>query len=400
MTKRNQAQQQVPDEATELKNRLEETEETLRAIRQYMVDAFVVTRANGVQVVTLNEADFPYRMMVESMNEGAVTLIADGTIFYCNPRFADMIQRESKKLIGVRFQDLIPPDQQDAFQAIFDQAGRDGTRGEFCLQTANGQCMPVQLSIYHLATDQMGGISIIATDITERIQAEEKIRSLAYELTKAEQEERHRISQILHDDLQQRLFAIKAQLVVLNSGNEENKVPPAMQAHLDQLQKWLSDAITITRNLSIDLSPIVLQGEGLTEAIAWLSAQMKEQYDLEVDIDAKESFSNLDNHMRVLLFQTVRELLFNIVKHAGSTQATVTLEQVDGLGRITISDTGKGFDVGVTMNDPKASHGLLIIQDRLSVMGGSMEVTSKPGEGTHVVIETQLGRPATDPSTD
>src|SRR6185503_18670120 len=106
MTKGKQAHQQVPDEATELKNRLEETEETLRAIRQYMVDAFVVTRANGVQVVTLNEADFPYRMMVESMNEGAVTLIADGTIFYCNPRFAEMIQRESKKLIGVRFQDL------------------------------------------------------------------------------------------------------------------------------------------------------------------------------------------------------------------------------------------------------------------------------------------------------
>ena len=400
MTKRKQAHQQVPDEAAELRNRLEETEETLRAIRQYMVDAFVVTRANGIQVVTLNEADFPYRRMVESMNEGAVTLIADGTIFYCNPRFAEMIQRESKKLIGVRFQDLIPPDQQDAFQAIFDHAGRDGTRGEFCLQTASGQCMPVQLSIYQLATDQIGGISIIATDITERVRSEEKIRSLASELTRAEQEERHRISQILHDDLQQRLFAIKAQLIVLNSENEENKIPPAMQAHLDQLQKWLSDAITITRNLSIDLSPIVLQGEGLTEAIAWLSAQMKEQYDLHVDIDAKESFSNLDNHMRVLLFQAVRELLFNIVKHAGSAQATVTLEQVDGLGRITISDTGKGFDVGATMNDPKTSHGLLIIQDRLSVMGGSMEVTSKPGEGTRVVIETQLGRPVTVPSTD
>src|SRR5215211_7833380 len=136
MTKRNRARRQVLDESTELKNRLEETEETLRAIRQYMVDAFVVTRANGTQVVTLNEADFLYRMMVESMNEGAVTLIPDGTIFYCNPRFVQMIQRESKELIGARFQDLIPTDQQDAFHAIFNQAGPDGTRGEFCLQTA------------------------------------------------------------------------------------------------------------------------------------------------------------------------------------------------------------------------------------------------------------------------
>ena len=396
MTKRDQPHPQVQDEAAELRNRLEETEETLRAIRQYMVDAFVVTRENGIRVVTLNEADFPYRIMVESMNEGAVTLIPDGTIFYCNPCFAQMIQRESQKLIGARFQDLLPTDQQEAFQAIFDQSGQQGSRGEFCLQTASGDCVPVQLSIYHIATDEFTGISIIATDMTERMHSEEKIRSLASELTRAEQEERHRISQILHDDLQQRLFAIKAQLVLLAGDNEENKVSPDMQAHLNQLQGWLSDTITITRNLSIDLSPIVLQGEGLTEAIAWLSAQMKEQYDLQVHVDARESFSNLDNHMRVLLFQAVRELLFNIVKHAGNAQATVMLEQKDGLGRITISDTGKGFDVGAIMNDPKTSHGLLIIQDRLSLMGGSMEVTSKPGEGTLVVIETQLGRPDTD----
>jgi len=318
-------------------------------------------------------------------------LIPDGTIFYCNPRFAEMVQREPKKLIGARFQDLIPPDEQDAFDAIFKQAGRDGTRGEFCLQTANGKCVPVQLSIYQLAADDVNGISILATDITERIQAEEKIRSLASKLTRAEQEERHRISQILHDDLQQQLFAIKAQLAMLNDANDENKVSPELRTTLDQIQSWLSDAITITRNLSIDLSPIVLQGEGLTEAIVWLSSQMKEQYGLQVDLEAKGDFHNLDNHIRVLLFQAVRELLFNIVKHAGISQATVILEQVDGRGRITISDSGIGFDVGTIMNDPKTAHGLLIIQDRLGLMGGSIEVTSKLGDGTRMVIETPLG---------
>jgi PAS domain S-box-containing protein len=400
MSKKNQAHRQIPDEAAQLRNRLEETEETLRAIRQYMVDAFVVTRANGTQVVTMHDADFPYRMMVEAMNEGAVTLIPDGTIFYCNPRFAEMTQWESKALIGAQFQDLILPEQQDAFTVILDQAGRDGTRGEFCLQTASENCVPVQLSIYQLETNDFSGISIIATDISERLRAEEKIRSLASELTRAEQDERHRISQILHDDLQQRLFAIKAQLIILSSESGENKVSPVINAQLKQLERWLSDTISITRNLSIDLSPVVLHGEGLAEAIAWLSAQMKEQYDLQVELDAKESLSNLDNHLRVLLFQAVRELLFNIVKHSGSTQATVVLEQADGLARITISDRGKGFDVGAIMNDPKTSHGLLIIQDRLSVMGGSMVVTSKPGEGTRVVIETQLGKPRAKSSTD
>jgi two-component system CheB/CheR fusion protein len=391
MTKRNRARQQVPDETVELKNRLEETEETLHAIRQYLVDAFVVTRSNGIQVVTLSDADFPYRRMVESMNEGALTLIPDGTIFYCNPRFGNMVQAEPEKLIGVRFQDLILPEEQSAFEAIFKEAGRDGSRGEFCLKTIEGKCVPVQLSVYQLTTAGVSGISIIATDITERKQAEEKIRSLASKLTRAEQEERHRISQILHDDLQQQLFAIRAQLVMLNDTNEKNKLSPELRTTLDQIQSWLSDAITVTRNLSIDLSPIVLQGEGLTEAIVWLSSQMKEQYGLQVDLEAKGDFHNLDNHIRVLLFQAVRELLFNIVKHAGILQAAVTLEQVDGRGRITISDTGRGFDVGTIINDPKTAHGLLIIQDRLGLMGGSIEVTSKRGDGTRVVIETPLG---------
>jgi PAS domain S-box-containing protein len=392
MTKRNRAHQQVPDETAELKNRLEETEETLHAIREYLVDAFVVTRSNGAQVVTLSDADFPYRMMVESMNEGAVTLIPDGTIFYCNPCFARMVQAEPQKLIGARFQDLILPDEQNAFEQLFKQAGKDGTRGEFCLQAVRGKCVPVQLSIYQLTADDVSGISIIATDITERIRAEEKIRSLASKLTRAEQEERHRISQILHDDLQQQLFAIKAQLAMLKDANEKDKISPELQATLDQVQGWLADAITITRNLSIDLSPVVLQGEGLAEAIVWLASQMKEQYDLQVNLDAKGDFHHLDNHMRVLIFQAVRELLFNIVKHAGISQAEVTLERVDGRGRITIRDLGRGFDVQAIMNDSKTAHGLLMLQDRLGLMGGSIEVISKLGEGTRVVIETPLSR--------
>jgi PAS domain S-box-containing protein len=394
MFKRNQANQLATgDEVVELKNRLEETEETLRAIRQYMVDAFVVTRADDTQVVTLSDAQFPYRMMVESMNEGAVTLIPDGTIFYCNPRFGEMLQMDPEKLIGIRFQDLIRPEEQTAFDTIFSQAGG---RGEFCLQPPGGKCVPVQLSLYQLTEEDSPGVSIIATDITERVQAEEKIRALASQITVAEQEERQRISQILHDDLQQSLFAIKAQLTFLTSNSEQYQISPALRDELKHVQRWLSDAIGITRGLSIDLSPVVLQGEGLAEAILWLSSQMKAQHGLEVQVDAQEDLHQSDHQMRLLLFQTVRELLFNIVKHAGASAATVALEQIDGKARITVSDTGKGFDVGTVMNDPKSAHGLLIIQDRLSLMRCNMEIVSEPGHGTRVVIEAPLGESLPD----
>src|SRR5678815_2415452 len=118
MPRKNRIRRKITAKSIELKNNLEETEETLSAIRQGMVDALLVSRSNGTQVVTLNDADFPYRMMVESMNEGAVTLIPDGTIVYCNPRFGEMVHREPEKLIGVRFQDLLATEQQDMFNTM------------------------------------------------------------------------------------------------------------------------------------------------------------------------------------------------------------------------------------------------------------------------------------------
>lgn len=375
------------DELGELKNRLAETEETLHAIRQYLVDAFVVKRENGEQVVTLSDASFPYQMMVESMNEGAVTLIPDGTIFYCNPRFGEMVKVDGEKLIGIQFRDLILPNELEDFDAIFQKAGQNGMRGEFCLRVAEGDCVPVQLSVYRLTTQDISGTAILATDISERIQAEDKIRDLASKLTVVEQEERHRISQVLHDDLQQRLFAIRAQLAFLKDVSGNGTSSSELAVTLEQVQSWLSEAISITRNLSITLSPVILQGEGLAEAVSWLASQMKEQYGLEIEVETGESFGQLDEHMRVMLFQAVRELLFNVVKHAGTLHAKVILKKENGSGHITVSDSGNGFDAAAILNNPLAAHGLLILHDRLGLMGGDMEVRSTPGNGTTVVIE-------------
>jgi two-component system, chemotaxis family, CheB/CheR fusion protein len=514
MAKRNQARAQNPDqidEVGELKRRLAETEETLMAIQHYLVDAFVVNRSGNAKVVTLAETDIPYRLMVEAMNEGAVTIIPGGKILYANPRFCTMVHKKAEQLIGTPFRELLLPAVQEAFDSFLREAveaGQSGVRGEFCLQASQERCLPVQLSIYELSSDGAHGLSIIAADLSERrhaeealrqseelfrfvvtnspdvvftqdldlkytwiinpvapftaqqvigktdwdllppdeaervtelkkeiletgasmrrelllsaggnpywydviyqptyngngqvngligysrnitesVQAKEKVRSLASALTKAEQEERHRISQILHDDLQQRLFAIKANLSMLTYGKEDD-VPPEMLAALERLQNDLAATVSITRNLSVGLSPIILHGEGLADAILWLSNQMKEQFDLQIEIEAKESFNYLEEHVRVLLFRAVRELLFNIVKHAGTREAWVRLEQGDSCVRIIVSDMGTGFEVESVLNDRKLAHGLMIISDRLTLMGGSMEVTSKVGQGTRVEIE-------------
>lgn len=387
MSPKKQTNEQVLDETIELKNRLEETEETLQAIQQYLVDAFVVTHSNAERVLTLSQADFPYRMMVESMNEGALTTIPDGTIFYCNPRFGEMVQMESEKLIGLQFRDLIPVEEQEALDTIFKEITGNGSRLQCKLKAADGRHVPVQLSVYPLMAEDVTAFSIIATDITERIEAEEKIHSLVSKLTMAEQKERQELSQVLHDDLQQRLFAIKAQLALLQDIDDPGKDPVDFKATLDEVESWLSDAIIVTRNLSIDLGPITLQEKGLTEAVSWLCAHTQEQYALRVELNVKQTLKPLPDQTRILIFQSIRELFFNIVKHAKTSQAKVTLEQLDDCARITVSDSGAGFDVSKIMNDPKSAHGLLMIQDRLNRVNASLEVTSAPGEGTQAIIE-------------
>jgi two-component system CheB/CheR fusion protein len=141
----------------------------------------------------------------------------------------------------------------------------------------------------------------------------------------------------------------------------------------------------------MELSPVVLRDDGLAEILAWLASHMEEQYGLQVRLEAKENYNQLEDHVRVVLFQAVRELLFNIVKHAGTSYAEVTLAKVDGHGHITIRDSGKGFDAGAVMANPKTAHGLLLIQNRLGLIGADMKVTSSPGEGTYVEIDVPIG---------
>jgi signal transduction histidine kinase len=296
-------------------------------------------------------------------------------------------------LIGSNFRDLIVPEDRATFDEMLLGAGQTPARGEFRLQTGEGNGLPVQLSLYRLTRDDISGIAVLATDITERMQAEEKIRSLATELISVEQEERHRISQVLHDDLQQRLFAIRTHLSLLKDENGLAVSHPERNINIEQIQDWLYEAINITRNLSINLSPAVLQGDGLEEAISWLASQMKEQYGLQVEVEAEDDFIHIEEHMRVLLFQAIRELLFNIVKHAETLEAAVRLRQENGKGWIAVSDPGRGFDVEAIITNPQLAHGLLIIKDRLGLMGCGMQIHSQPGKGTRVEIEVPMGEP-------
>lgn len=222
-------------------------------------------------------------------------------------------------------------------------------------------------------------------DITDRVRAEQQMRSLASDLTTAEQRERSRISQILHDDLQQRIFAIKVQLSILSNRLSKDNLQVA-DFDISQLQAMMDESIAITRNLSIDLSPAILQGDSLADALNWLSTQMKDKYGLNVTVEPNGVSTHFDDTLRILLFQAVREALFNVVKHAETHQALVSFERENGQIRLTISDDGKGFEYESISHDVAGLGGLMNLKHRLGLLGCTVQVDSKPGDGTRIII--------------
>jgi signal transduction histidine kinase len=271
----------------------------------------------------------------------------------------------------------------------------------------DGRRLDVSLDISPLrdASGHIIGASKIARDITERKQAEEQlrqlnqtlesrvqerteqVRSLVTQLTMSEQEERRRISAILHDEVQQRLYSLNFQLTTQRRWLAGNQVAEAQQL-LDEIEADLRQVVLITRNLSVDLSPPVLYNEGIFEAIRWLAAQMEQQQRLTVTVVAEEDLPPIDDDLRVLLFQFVRELLFNVVKHAAVSMAEVSLACADDQLRIEVSDQGQGFDTNIA-ND-LTSQGLQRITQRLQLVDGTLRIASSSGQGTRVTLLVPL----------
>ncbi|HET7306542.1 MAG TPA: ATP-binding protein [Gammaproteobacteria bacterium] len=163
---------------TELEARLREAEETLAAIRNGEVDAIVVESQGHHEVYTLQSADRPYRVLIEQMQEGAVTVSADGTVLYCNRRFADMLAAPQEKVIGGSIFTFIRAAQRDRLDQLFAASAAGGGKGEFDLVTYDRTPVPAYLSFIDLPHERQRILCGVVTDLTQQKQAEFQQRSV------------------------------------------------------------------------------------------------------------------------------------------------------------------------------------------------------------------------------
>ncbi len=168
----------------ELKTRLSESEDALNAIRNGDVDAIIVSGSDGQKVFSLTNADTNYRILLEEMNEGAMTVNSEGNVLYCNQRFADLIDRHVSEIIGSRCIDIISEGEKEKFRELVKKTCKDQTSGLFSFgNVTNSSSRYLQLSFRLLPSEISGSISIIASDVTEMKQYQEHLEELVKERT-------------------------------------------------------------------------------------------------------------------------------------------------------------------------------------------------------------------------
>jgi PAS domain S-box-containing protein len=170
--------QKLQSENAELQRRLEEAEETIRAIQSGAVDAFVVNEGNCQRVYTLDGADRPYRVLVEEMQQGAATLHHDGTIIYCNRRLAELLEVLHQKLIGSSLREFVASDGLLAFDELL----RKGSgKAEIALQRRDGELVPTYLTCSALPAECGAAMGVLITDLTSQ-RHQEHLKILVDEL--------------------------------------------------------------------------------------------------------------------------------------------------------------------------------------------------------------------------
>lgn len=272
-----------------------------------------------------------------------------------------------------------------------------------------------QLQVHQIELEMQNETLHLTQFELENLAAEqaEKLQRLAGDLTLAEQRERERLHELLHDEVQPLLVAAR---LILSGLGPQTAQQDCLRVAAEACEH-LGRAIQMTRNLSLRLNPPLIREQGLKAALVSLCNWVKENHGLVVDLTCAADAESDDMALRLLCFNAIRELLLNVAKHAGTTEVALTLQRLGrgGAGsgrspnpphvgtrsssarpgerregdflRITVADHGSGFDPDAIVS----GSGLAAIERRLGMIGGGMQVASQPGQGAVVTLTVPLG---------
>ena len=380
-------------ELQSLKARLAEAEETLRAIRGGEVDAVMGAGKERSQVFTLEGAGHAYRMLIESMNEGALTLTADKTILYANQCFARMVKCPLEQITGSSFRRFLSPADRATLRPLLKRVGQSSLKIQVVLKARDGSQMPTQISVRSLARNgsQSAIFGVVLADMTEARRSEEVLRNLTHRLMQAQEEEQKRISRELHDVIAQTLTGINIRLATLNRQAALNT--KGLDRNIARTRRLVEKSVDIVQKFARELRPTVLDDLGLIPALHSFAKLFSKRTRIHIHLKVFAGVEQLDIAKRTVFFRVAQEALNNVARHAKAGRVEVSIQKVtDGIC-MKIKDDGKSFDVAGVLNAKGRKRlGLLGMRERLEMVGGHFGVESVQGQGTTVIAQIPLGK--------
>ena len=379
-------------QVTDLLARVAELEETLRAIRMGEVDAVLVSGPEGDQVFTLQGAEHPYRLMVETIDEGAATLADDGTVLYANRSFAEIFDIPLEKFIGAPLNDFVFGEDRELLARLIADANSNIVRGEIRLDSHRQRPRTIRLTLSPVREQGVHTICVVATELTELIETNEalrvselSLRQLSARLLKLQDEERRRIARDLHDTTGQKIAVLSMTLDRLAKLVDTRKadVKDALTESRDVVGK-IGEEI---RTLSYLLHPPLLDECGLASAVLWYAEGFKKRSGIHLNVSIDEELVRLTTDAETALFRVLQESLTNVHRYSGSPRAEIRIFQSARKVHLEIVDHGKGVKAGAERPSfagaPTLGVGIPGMRERIRQLGGQLEVEFS-NEGTRV----------------
>jgi two-component system, NarL family, sensor kinase len=369
--------------AKELRARVEELEETLRAIHMGEVDAVLVSSVKGDQVFTLQGAEHPYRLLVETIEEGAATLTDDGTVLYSNKSFAAFFGAPLEKFIGSPLHNFVSGNDAEFLKTLILGAKLASTRGEIRLARKDGKPRTIRLTMTPNRELGIEAICAVATELTEIVDANEALRAtetslrqLSARLLQLQDEERRRIARDLHDVTGQKVAVLSMSLDRLARQADEHK--PETRQLIKESRDIVGQIGEEIRTLSYILHPPLLDECGLASAVHWYAEGFEKRSGIKLEVTVNGDLPRLPIDAETTLFRVVQESLTNVHRYSGSSVAKISISKEDGEVRLEIIDHGHGNKTGKARAklDGSAPLGVGIpgMRERLHQLGGGLTV--------------------------
>ncbi len=231
------------------------------------------------------------------------------------------------------------------------------------------------------------GFQHIARDITEQKMMNENLRFYLKQATMAQEEERKRISHELHDETVQALVVLSRQLDALSASSDG--LSEDTKRRLEELWQQTDNILQGIRRLSQDLRPAAIDRLGLLPAVQWLASEVTKYSNIATKVNIVGEEHRLPEEVAIALFRIIQEALRNVWRHSNATSAEITFEFTKNKTKITVSDNGKGFVLAGKIGElaKQGKLGLVGMQERVQLIGGTISVQTKPNKGTTIIVE-------------